>query len=99
MNAEVVASLEDPKAVDQLYQMVEQGYQSELLQVAETRVRMRVKPATWQAYYLSAVEQRPVADIAAEVGMRVSEVYVAKSRVIKHLREEVSQLQKQEGFD
>ena len=94
---DLLASLADTRAVDQLYELVEQGYQAELLQVAETRVRMRVQPNTWQAYYLTALEQKPVTEVAAAVGMRVSEVYVAKSRVIKHLRDEVRKLREQDG--
>lgn len=94
---ELLTSLAETRAVDQLYELVEQGYQSELLQVAETRVRMRVQPNTWQAYHLAAIEQRPVAEVAEIVGMRVSEVYVAKSRVIKHLRAEVQKLREQDG--
>ena len=94
---DLLASLADTRAVDQLYELVEQGYQAELLQVAETRVRMRVQPNTWQAYYLTALAQKPVTEVAAAVGMRVSEVYVAKSRVIKHLRDEVRKLREQDG--
>jgi DNA-directed RNA polymerase specialized sigma24 family protein len=38
---------------------------------------------------LAAVEQRKAADVAEELGIPVSEIYVAKSRVLKMLREAV----------
>ena len=58
----------------------------------ESRVKLRVQPHTWQAYALTAKEQKKPAEAAEEVGMPVSEVYVARSRVIKMLRQEVERL-------
>ncbi|MEM7313181.1 MAG: sigma-70 family RNA polymerase sigma factor [Planctomycetota bacterium] len=82
----------DERATNELADRIEQAYQSELLQAAEAIVRMRVKPHTWSAYQLAAVEQVPAAEVAKQLEIGVSDVYVSKSRVIKMLREEVLKL-------
>ena len=49
-------------------------------------------PKTWAAFYAVTVDSRPPADVAVEIGISVSSVYVAKSRVLKRLREELAGL-------
>jgi RNA polymerase sigma-70 factor (ECF subfamily) len=44
---------------------------------------------TWQAFWQTAVEGRPAADVAAELSMSPGAVRVAKSRVLQRLREEL----------
>jgi RNA polymerase sigma factor (sigma-70 family) len=66
---------------------------------AATRVRDEVAPATWQAFWQTGVENRPVADVAAELGMTAGAVYVARSRVLARLREQVEQLTADSGLD
>lgn len=85
--------IQAPEAQAGLAAELEAEAHRELLREAEHRVQLRVKPATWQAYYETAVAQRPVADVAAEVQLPIAEVYVAKSRVIKMLREEIEKLE------
>ncbi len=46
-----------------------------------------------------AVEGCQAADVAAELGMSVGAVYVAKSRVLKRLREEFRDLFSEEACD
>jgi RNA polymerase sigma-70 factor, ECF subfamily len=47
---------------------------------------------TWQACWQTTVEDRPAADVAAELGITTNAVYVARSRVLRHLREELRDL-------
>jgi RNA polymerase sigma-70 factor (ECF subfamily) len=44
---------------------------------------------TWQAFWRTAVDHQPAAAIAAELGLSVSSVYTAKSRVLSRLRSEL----------
>jgi RNA polymerase sigma-70 factor (ECF subfamily) len=44
---------------------------------------------TWQAFWQTAVEGRPAAEVAAELSMSPGAVRVAKSRVLQRLREEL----------
>jgi len=50
------------------------------------------QPRTWQAFWGVAVEGKSAAEMAAELGMSVGAVFVAKSRVLKRLREEFGDL-------
>jgi len=93
VTAEQLNSIADPSALNALSDQIEAQYRQELLKEAESRVKVRVQPATWDAWYGTAVGQDKVADVAAAVGMTVSEVYVAKSRVTKMMREEVQRME------
>jgi RNA polymerase sigma-70 factor (ECF subfamily) len=87
-----LAALADPQSTDLLADAIEVAYREELVSMAEERVRVRVQPRIWQAYVLTAIEQKPAAEVAKDLEIKVSDVYVAKSRVIKLLREEVARL-------
>ncbi len=89
---DVLAAIQAPDAIAELAAAIEAEAAHELLREAEERVKLRVRPHTWQAYFRAVVEERPAATVAQELKMPVSEVYVAKSRVIKMLREEVRKL-------
>jgi RNA polymerase sigma factor (sigma-70 family) len=64
-------------------------YDLELREIAEEKVRGRVEPRTWSAYFETAVQLRSPAEVAKELGMRVGAVYQAKCCVLRALREEV----------
>lgn len=55
-------------------------------------IRAEFEPRTWAAFEAVVVQGRPAADVAAEMGLSVGAVYVAKSRVLKRLREELEGL-------
>ena len=57
------------------------------------RVRQRVAPHTWEAFRLLTFEGQSGAEVAPRVGMQVTMVYVAKSKVQKLLREEIDALE------
>ncbi len=89
---QVLAMIEDKQAIQALSEEIETCHQQELLAEAERLVQPRVQPHTWQAYRLAAVEQKKAAEVAESLNLPVSEVYVAKSRVLKMLRDAVKQL-------
>lgn len=64
-------------------------YQSRLLAAACDRVRDRFEPHTWRAFEGVWLERRSAQEVAAELGLPLHNVYVAKSRVIQKLREEL----------
>jgi RNA polymerase sigma-70 factor (ECF subfamily) len=53
------------------------------------RVRPHVTDATWQAFWRTAVEGHPGKSVAAELGMSVAAVYLARSRVLARLKESI----------
>lgn len=55
-------------------------------------VRATVEPRTWQAFWSLTVDDRPVADVAEELGMSVRAVYEAKYRVRRRIRQQWADL-------
>ncbi len=56
------------------------------------QVRLQFEERTWQAFWKVAMEDRPAADVAAELGLSVTSVRQAKSRVLRRLKEELGEL-------
>ena len=53
------------------------------------RVAQRVDPRTWEVFQLLSQDRRQAEDVAEQFGMTLAAVYMAKSRVMKMLKEEV----------
>jgi RNA polymerase sigma-70 factor (ECF subfamily) len=65
------------------------AFQARVLQAAMERIRPHFHVDTWRAFERTWLEHQPVADVAVQLGMQPDSVYVAKSRVLKRLTEEV----------
>jgi RNA polymerase sigma-70 factor (ECF subfamily) len=70
-----------------------QDYQRRLLAWAAREVRGTVEDRTWQAFWHTNVEGQSASDAARELGMTVAAVYMARSRVLARLKEQVRQAQ------
>lgn len=71
-------------------------YQRRLAALAMERVQDEFQESTWRAFWLTAVEGMPVAEVAKRVGLSAGAIYVAKSRVLARLKAEVDALRVQE---
>lgn len=58
---------------------------------ASEQIRTEFRETTWSAFWLTAVENRDIADVAKELGVTAGMVYVSRSRVMKRLRETVDE--------
>jgi RNA polymerase sigma-70 factor (ECF subfamily) len=85
--------LETLAARDDLASRLEGAYEQELLDQALARVRVRLRPHTWEAFHLTAFDGLSGAEAAARLGMPVIAVYKAKSNVRKLLEAEVRYLE------
>ena len=56
------------------------------------RVQGDFAPVTWQAFRRHALEGEPAAQVAAALSLSLNSVLLAKSRVLKRLREELAGL-------
>jgi len=68
-------------------------YQQRMSARAMERVKDEFQANTWRAFVGTAVEGRPAGEVGPELGMTPGAVYVAKSRVLARLRDEVQRLQ------
>lgn len=67
-------------------------YQRHLLQRAADEVCDEFQDDTWRAFWATAVDGRSPKAVAAELGMTVAAVYMAKHRVVSRLRERIHYL-------
>jgi len=70
----------------------EAEYRQHLVGRALQLMRSDFQPDTWRACWEYVVAGRPAAEVAAELGLSVNAVHLAKSRVLRHLRQELQGL-------
>jgi len=71
----------------------EQSLERNLFRRGLELIRAEFEVRTWQAFWMTAVEGRATADVAADLSMSTGAVRVAKSRVLNRLRSELGDLQ------
>jgi RNA polymerase sigma-70 factor (ECF subfamily) len=71
--------------------MFDLEHRRQLFQWAAERIRGEFRASTWQAFWRTCVDHRPVREVAAELELSPGAVYVARSRVMARLREMVKQ--------
>jgi RNA polymerase sigma factor (sigma-70 family) len=88
--AEVLRSLEDRRT--ELADRFDAEHDAFVLQRLMELIEPGFTTSTWEAFRGQAIENRAAADVAAELGLTVNAVLVAKSRVLKRLRSEAAGL-------
>jgi RNA polymerase sigma-70 factor (ECF subfamily) len=71
----------------------DQEYERRVFHWAAEQVRGEFQESTWEAFRLTAVEGRSAKDAGGRLGMSAGAVYVAKSRVLARLKEQVRLLE------
>ncbi len=85
-----------PEVSDGSDDVWELEYQRRLAAVAMDRIQKEFQASTWQAFWRTAVEGVGAPDVASQLRMSPGAIYVAKSRVLARLKEEVDALRQQE---
>jgi RNA polymerase sigma-70 factor (ECF subfamily) len=70
----------------------EAEYRRHLVRRALELMQSEFSPRTWKACWEHVAVGRPADEVAAELGIRVGSVYMAKSRVLARLRQELNGL-------
>jgi RNA polymerase sigma-70 factor (ECF subfamily) len=91
--ADATALFQALPARDELEQRLGEAFDRELFELAMDRVRKRVEPLTWQSFHLTAIEGVSGAEAAQRLVIPVGQVFVAKHRVQKMLRETIRDLE------
>src|SRR5262249_46297156 len=71
-------------------------YQRRPGSLAVGRVKGEFQDNTWRAFWLTAVEGVAAADVSRQIGLSPGAIYVAKSRVLARLKDEVEALRQRE---
>lgn len=81
-----------PDGADPFGELEADEYRRFLVARALELMQSQFEEKTWQACWQTAVEERPAAKVARELGLSPNAVYVAKSRVLAQLRQELAGL-------
>ena len=81
-----------PDSHDEVRDYWNHEYQKHLLDWAAEKTRPSVNEDTWQAFWLTSVEEKSPQEVADRLGMSVGSVYVAKSRVLKKLAAKIREV-------
>jgi RNA polymerase sigma-70 factor, ECF subfamily len=75
---------------DDIAVLAEEEFQRHLAVRALELMQAEFQPATWKACWECAAVGRPAVEVAAELGMSINAVYLATSRVLRRLRQELA---------
>ena len=67
-------------------------YERRIVEWAVDRIRGHFRDVTWQAFRRTAIDGQPARQVAAELGLSVGAVYLAKARVLKRLQQCVARI-------
>lgn len=70
----------------------EQEYRQHLANRALQLIQSDFEESTWKAFWRHVVDEQAVNKVSAELGISVKAVYLAKSRVLRRLRQELAGL-------
>ena len=68
------------------------AFNARVLRVALQRIQPFFEPPTWRAFERVWLENQSAAQAADELSLRIEQVYIAKSRVLKRLSAEVQEI-------
>ena len=89
----MVELLEAQPAGDADSALFDLEYRRQIFASAAQRARVHFQETTWLAFWRTGVEGRDVSAVAAELGLTPGALYVARSRVMARLRQEIDQIE------
>jgi RNA polymerase sigma-70 factor, ECF subfamily len=81
-----LAQLEDPDS--ELGRLWDRDHDEFIVRRLMELIEPEFAPSTWKSFRLLVLEERPAADVAESLGLSVNAVLIAKSRVLRRLRQE-----------
>lgn len=93
------SQLDEFAADDDATDEFELEFKREAFRRAAEEVRERVSEQTWEAFWLTSVETQSITEAAQRLGMSVGAVYIARSRVMKKLRDQAARFAAEEWAD
>ena len=90
--AEQIEYVADPKA--SLTGEIDREYRRQLFRMAAREVKQAVKPATWEAFWLTSVDGQSPDEAAERLEISVGAVYIARSRVLMRLKQWIAEYER-----
>jgi RNA polymerase sigma-70 factor (ECF subfamily) len=84
--------LDELPATDEADAFWEEEYRQRLVGRALELMQAEFQPATWRACWECVVNGKPAAEVGRTLGISIGAVYMAKSRVLSRLRQELAGL-------
>jgi RNA polymerase sigma-70 factor (ECF subfamily) len=86
-----------PASDDDDSQLVEDEYERRLFHWAAEQVRGEFRDSTWQAFWRTSVDGRPVRLVADELRISSGAIYIARSRVMARLKKKIEEVEGRES--
>jgi RNA polymerase sigma-70 factor (ECF subfamily) len=77
---------------DEIDPSQDQKYKHELIVWAAEQVRSQFRPSSWQAFWLTLVEGRPVGEVAQQLQVSPGSIYMSRSRIMTHIRAKIAEV-------
>lgn len=90
---QALTQIQDDSFEHSLFKSIESAYERDLLNQASQAVRSRVLSKTWDSYFRTTWGGESASVVGTSLDISIGEVYVAKSRVIKLLKEEIARME------
>jgi len=87
---EALAQLADPTSA--LSRSWDEEHDRHVTKTLLKSIRLEFQPASWRAFERQVQDGHPASEVAEELGLSVNAVLIAKSRVLKRLREKAAGL-------
>jgi RNA polymerase sigma-70 factor (ECF subfamily) len=82
-----------PVSDEATYDEIQREQKRQLFRHVAEEIRSEFEETTWLAFWLTSVELSTVADVADQLQRSVGSIYAARSRVMRRLRQRVSELE------
>jgi RNA polymerase sigma-70 factor (ECF subfamily) len=83
---------EQPAPQDDEAALWQEEYQRRVFAWAASQVRDDFQESSWQAFWMTAVEGKSGKETAHALGLTVAAVYLAKSRIMARIKEQIEEL-------
>jgi RNA polymerase sigma-70 factor (ECF subfamily) len=73
--------------------LIDREYEREVFHFAADEVKGEFRDRSWQAFWRTAVMGETIGIVAAELGMTVGAIYIARSRVMTRLKQRIEEVE------
>jgi len=93
LSTSISEGLEDPTMSSVEYAWDEE-WKNHVFELASEKVKQRVRPAVYQMFYFHVCKRMPAKTVASRLGVKLTEVYLAKYKVSALVKKEIKALEK-----